>query len=86
MNTSYPRLVSSRRNRSTAIRLAAVLFVVTACATDSLQAQASRTVPAQVAAALAARPQTPAAGNRGRGCHDRRVSRLQLPFLQKNRA
>ena len=63
MNTSDPRLISSRRHRSTAIRLAAVLFGVTACAMYSLQAQVSRTVPAQVAAALAARPQTPAAGN-----------------------
>jgi protein-disulfide isomerase len=63
MNTGNPHLVSSRRNRSIAIRFAAVLCIVTACATDSLRAQASRTVPAQVAAALAARPQTPAAGN-----------------------
>ena len=63
MNTGYPHLVSSRRNPSIAIRLAAVLCVVAACATDSLRAQASRTIPAQVAAALAARPQTPAAGN-----------------------
>lgn len=63
MNTSNPRLISSRWHRSPAIRLAAVLFVVTACAMYSLQAQVSRTVPAQVAAALAARPQTPTAGN-----------------------
>src|ERR1700691_84534 len=62
MITVNPVLVSWWR-RSSAIRLAAVLCVVTACAADSLQAQAPRTVPAQVVAALAARPHTPAAGN-----------------------
>jgi protein-disulfide isomerase len=56
-------LLSSRGSRSVAARLAASLCVITTCVTGSLQAQAPRIVPAQVAAALAARPQTSAAGN-----------------------
>jgi protein-disulfide isomerase len=63
MSTSKPRLLSSRGRRSIATRLAASLCVIAACVTGSLQAQAPRIVPAQVAAALAARPQTSAAGN-----------------------
>jgi protein-disulfide isomerase len=63
MSTSNPRLLSPRGCRSIATRLAAALYVVAACASGSLQAQAPRIVPAQVAAALAARPQTATAGN-----------------------
>jgi protein-disulfide isomerase len=63
MSTCKPRLLSSRGSRSVAARLAASLCVIAACVTGSLQAQAPRIVPAQVAAALAARPQTSAAGN-----------------------
>lgn len=63
MSTSNSRLLSSRGHRSIATRLSTALCVITACATGSLQAQAPRIVPAQVAAALAARPQTSTAGN-----------------------
>lgn len=41
MNTSTPRLLSSRGRRSIATRLTAALCVITACATGSLQAQAT---------------------------------------------
>jgi protein-disulfide isomerase len=63
MSTGKPSLLSSRGSRSVATRLAASLCVITAWVTGSLQAQAPRIVPAQVAAALAARPQTSVAGN-----------------------
>jgi protein-disulfide isomerase len=63
MSTGKPSLLSSRGSRSVASRLAACLCVITAWVTGSLQAQAPRIVPAQVAAALAARPQTSVAGN-----------------------
>jgi protein-disulfide isomerase len=63
MSTSNPRLLSSRGRRAIATPLAASLCVIAACVTSSLQAQALRIVPAQVAAALAARPQTSAAGD-----------------------
>jgi protein-disulfide isomerase len=63
MSTSNRRLLSSRDRSSIATRLAATLCVITACATGSVLAQAPRILPAQVAAALAARPQTSAAGN-----------------------